>query len=257
MRVGAIALYLMYRIHLTKELADLTLEEWLQNEKWFDLKLLVDVNGGDNTKRLQHDSYAKKIKEVLKKLGLTCKKLLHLGRGVGAKMLDFFEEAKEEKRSMGQWSPDVVDNSYSSKLPMKPMRKLAGFHTSQPMYFNTRTVVEPPEELLRATPIGKFCYGAASFVDDAVRNAKKEGEHQTALNFLKFLCHMNKVFLQDTAAMVSLHPERASHRLYRDLDVLNSPAFKVSTDRVVPVTRTVEFLILVTVYAGIRRSYDQ
>ena len=45
-------------------------------------------------------------------------------------------------RKMGQWNPSVFDNSYSAKLPMGPMRKLAGFHGCQQMYVNIRTSVE-------------------------------------------------------------------------------------------------------------------
>ena len=55
--------------------------------------------------------------------------LVHLGRKLGAHMLDFLEEFKEDKQLMGQWSPDVVDNHYSTKLPMRPIRKLAGYTT--------------------------------------------------------------------------------------------------------------------------------
>ena len=228
--VGSVSLYLMYRINYTNELADMTLEDWLDNKKWFDIKFLSDVNGEDNTKQLQNDSYTKRIKIILKNLQLSCNKLLHLGRGLGAKILDFLEEGKEEKRSMGQWSPDVVDNSYSSKLPMGPMRKLAGYHGSTPMYYNTRTVVEPSQELLRSTPIGRFCYNVCSFVGEKALASKKVGEHLTALNFLKFLCEINKVFLQDAAAMIIADPEREKHRLYRDLEVLSLPEFQVSLE---------------------------
>jgi hypothetical protein len=65
---------------------------------------------------------------------------------------------------MGQWSPNVVDNSYSSKLPMRPMRKLAGYKSTNPMYFNTRTVVMPSEQLCRSTPMGRWCYDATTDV---------------------------------------------------------------------------------------------
>jgi Centromere DNA-binding protein complex CBF3 subunit, domain 2 len=227
--VGALSFYLMYRFLLTSEFANFTLDDWLDNSRWFDIKLLVDSNATDKTKRMQHDSYAKKIKKILKQLGLSCSKLLHLGRNLGAKLLDLLEEFKEEKRSMGQWSPDVVDNSYSSKLPMRPMRKLAGFNTTNPMYFNTRTAVMPTEELLRMTPIGQWCYEAADAVFECVQNAKKANQYQTALQFLKFCCYLNIVFLQDAAAILIQYPDRKSHPMYEAFDVLRSDQFQVST----------------------------
>ena len=55
---------------------------------------------------------------------------------------------------MGQWSLDIVDNHYSSKLPMRPIQKLAGYTTQQSLYYNLRSIVEPKESLLRQTPMG-------------------------------------------------------------------------------------------------------
>jgi Centromere DNA-binding protein complex CBF3 subunit, domain 2 len=157
---GALAFYLTIWFFLTKEFVDFTVGDWCENKKWFDVKLLVDVNGCNKTKKMQNDLYSDKVKDVLKGLGLACNKLLHLGRNLGAKILDLLEEFKEEKRQMGQWSPDVVDNSYSSKLPMRPIRKLAGYTSTTPMYYNKQTVVEPSEELLWMAPIGRWCYDA-------------------------------------------------------------------------------------------------
>lgn len=98
---------------------------------------MVDVHGPTTTtydKQMKNNSYSKKIKEVLKELGVPYNKLPHLGRNLGAKMLDLLEELKDEKRSMGQWAPDVVDNLYSSKLPMLPIESLLG---TQPSKFLT------------------------------------------------------------------------------------------------------------------------
>ena len=58
-------------------------------------------------------------------------------------MLDFLEEFKEDKQLMGQWSPDVVDNHYSTKLPMKPIRKVAGYITQQALYYDLRSIMDP------------------------------------------------------------------------------------------------------------------
>ncbi|KAG7364177.1 centromere DNA-binding like protein [Nitzschia inconspicua] len=43
--VGALAMYLQCRFHVTREFNDFTIEDWCTNSRWFDIKLLVDVDG--------------------------------------------------------------------------------------------------------------------------------------------------------------------------------------------------------------------
>jgi len=224
--IGALTFYLNLRFFVTNEFASFSLKDWCDNSKWFDTKLLVDVHGPTSySKQMKNDSYSKKIKEILKELGVPYNKLLHLGRNLGAKMLDLLEELKDEKRSMGQWAPDVIDNSYSSKLPMRPIRKLAGYTTQQVPYHNVRTVVEPSEALLRQTPMGSWCYDAYSDVCEATRSATGN-HHQTALQVLKFFCYINKVLVQDSAAMLILHPQRSRSPFFKVLPFLTSDEFQ-------------------------------
>jgi Centromere DNA-binding protein complex CBF3 subunit, domain 2 len=152
--IGAISFYLMYRFYVTKEFQDFTLEDWFDNEKWFDVKLLVDVNSSDKTKEISNDGYSKHIKRTLGKHRIVQEKLCHLGRKLGVKILDLLEEESPEIQRMGNWNPSMMDKSYSSKLPMGPIRKLAGYSGNSKMYFNTRTTVEPCDDLLALTPIG-------------------------------------------------------------------------------------------------------
>lgn len=105
----------MHGFALSFEFEDFTIADWCDNGKWFDIKLLVDVCSGEKTKKMQSDSHSDRIQTVLESLGLTANKPLHLGRNLGAKTLDPLKEWKEEKCSMGQWSPDVRDSSRSSK----------------------------------------------------------------------------------------------------------------------------------------------
>jgi len=139
--IGALSFYVMYRFHHTQEFAHLTVDDWLDNRKWFDVKLLADIHAPDKTKEMGSDSYGHHISSILHHLGLPVNKLLHLGSNVGARILDLLEEEDEAIRKMGQWNPSVYDTSYSSKLPMGPMRKLAGYVGNHQLYFNTRPVV--------------------------------------------------------------------------------------------------------------------
>ena len=133
------------------------------------------------------------------------------------------EEESEAIRRMGQWNPSIFDNSYSARLPLGPMRKLAGYHSSNKMYYNTRSTIEPDVSLLRSTPIGKWCYNAL----DGVLESSTEGDNQTAIHTLRFFCELNRIFIQDAAAMMVLHPERGDHPIFTDLAIFSTVEFKV------------------------------
>ena len=221
--IGALAFYLMFRFFCTGEFKEMSVDDWLDNSRWFDIKLLTDVNSNDNTSAMQSDGYGKAIERILKKLKLMTTKLLHLGRNVGSKILDLLEEESEAIRRMGQWNPSIFDNSYSSKLPMGPIRKLAGYHGNNKMYFNTRTNVQVPEELLRMTPIGEWVYDIMPKVME-----RAGSDHPTCLHVLNFFAKMNKIFLQDAAAMLVKCPDRAGHPIFDQLPLFVSPEFQVS-----------------------------
>jgi hypothetical protein len=202
---------------------DMTLEDWLDNATWFDIKFLVDINGSDYTQELTNDSYSTAIKKVLTRLNLPTNKLLHLGRNCGTKALDMNKVPGEDVRRMGQWNCSVYDNSYSSKIPMKAIRNLAGYNTTTGMYFNTRTTVMPPQALLNATPIGCWSYSML----DQLTAYDVNGKHPTAFKTLRFFCDLSVIYLQDAAAMILLHPERKSHPVF-DLPLFATTEFNVS-----------------------------
>jgi Centromere DNA-binding protein complex CBF3 subunit, domain 2 len=222
--IGAFAFYVQFRLFCTNEFADLTVNDWLDNSAWFDVKVLADISSNDFTKEMRNDSYEKHIKSVLTRLKLNMNKILHLGRNIGSRILELLEAEKSEINQMGQWSEGVQDQSYSAKLPMPAIRKLAGFVGKTRCYFNTRTAVDPPNELLLQTPIGKWVYAAY----EAVTETAEPGKHMTAISFLRFLIELNKIFLQDAAAMNALHEDRQSHALFRKMPCFLSQEFKVS-----------------------------
>jgi hypothetical protein len=138
-------------------------------------------------------------------------------------MLDLLEEESEEICQMGNWNPSIYDVSYSSKLPLPPIQKLVGYHSNQGFYWNIRTHVEPPEELLCATLMGKWVYNAYEGVCEADTN----GEHQTSTHVQKFFCYLNMVFLQDLAAFMVEQPDQQFHPLFEKLDVFKIKEFDV------------------------------
>jgi hypothetical protein len=107
---------------------------------------------------------------------------------------------------------------------MQPIRKLAVFTDANGMYYNPRTMVEVDESLLQLTPAGCWLFDA----HDAVANVNELGAGKfTAMNFLSFMMTLNRVFIQDAAAMLVLHPEKIDHPLFQ-LEVFWSVEFSVS-----------------------------
>jgi hypothetical protein len=129
---------------------------------------------------------------------------------VGGKILDLLEEESESIWQMGQWNPNKFDNSYSTKLPMGPTRKLVGYSLSVKFHYKARRTVDPPEKCLNATPLGGWVY--------------QDFQH-LALQVLDFFRDLNKIFLQDTAALVVKHPARGKHAVLYMLPVFDMPAF--------------------------------
>jgi hypothetical protein len=64
------------------------------------------------------------------------------------------EEESDAIQQLGNWNPSMQDSCYSTKLPMRPIWKLAGFVNANGMHYNPYMQVEVPEELARLAPIG-------------------------------------------------------------------------------------------------------
>jgi hypothetical protein len=208
---------LQYRFFATDESLDFTVEDWCNSIKWFDIKFLVDVSSGNITNMLKNDSYAQKLMEILSRLGLPVSILIHLGQNIGPKVLDCLEEESQDIERLGNWNHGIMNTTYSSKLPLKPIRAMAGY-PSKSFYYNSPTAVEPPDELLEASPMGRWLYKALKGVEERVL-ASNSSKHQTVWQVLNFFKDLNKFFLQDAAAMVALHEERGSHEIFQQLPV--------------------------------------
>ena len=85
--------------------------------------------------------------------------------------------------------------------------------------------MEPDDSLLQMTPMGSWCIDAFSSMLEISRNTVG-GNYQTLVHVLKFFCTLNKVFLQDSAVMLLLHPSRMEESpLFRSLWVFRSSLF--------------------------------
>ena len=137
-----------------------------------------------------------------------------------AERLSFRQQIVEDMKRMGNWNPSMFDNSHSSKVPMAPIKKLGG-HEGK-IHWVPRGEVQPCDELLRATPIGKWVYDACAGVIEA-----DDGAHVACIQALKFLMELKKFVAQDAAATMALHPERQHHPFCTEVDVFQSELFEV------------------------------
>jgi hypothetical protein len=145
----------------------------------------VDFKGFDNKKSLKNWSYAEVVNTVLDYLGTPALKLVRLGRNLGAKLLEMLEEEIGLIETLGNWNHSMQGSCYSTKLPMQPIPKLAGFMDTNGMYYNPRMVVEVEESLLQLTPVGCWLYDAHEVVNIAYQDGGA-GKF-TGMNFLSFM----------------------------------------------------------------------
>jgi hypothetical protein len=224
-------MYLAMRFANTKEFDSFTVGDWLENKKWFDIKLLVDAtrSDADHCKPMANNTYADAVKSTLRGLSIPSNHWVHIGRVLGPKILELLEEESDDIRRLGNWNPSIQESSYSIKLPLRPMRKLAGYTTANGMYFNARTTVIPSEELRKKTPFA-FAISILPQVKESLLDDEgaTDSTGQTALGFLKFMDECATIFLQDAAAMMIRKPERRDHPLFRRLDVFQTAEWDVS-----------------------------
>jgi hypothetical protein len=232
------AFYLAMRFFLTGEFDEnFDFEIFLDNKKWFDIKLLTDATRSSHddddvyskahSKPMANDTYAKGVKEVLGELGIASNHWLHLGRTIGPKILEVLEVEREDIKNLGNWSPSTQEASYSTKLPMRAVRAASGFVVADGMHYNPRTVVKGPEfeRLKKLTPLA-WAQKAVVFFDD--RFKKNIGDnHFTAYQFVKFMAQLNTIFLQDAAAMLVKYPERSACAMFQ-MPVFKSDDWPVS-----------------------------
>ena len=230
--VGALSFYLGIRFHLSNEFNTFTISDWTNNQKWFDIKLLVGDIGRANTlsdlcKAINNHSYAKAVKTVLKMLNIASNHWVHLGRGLGSKILELTETDREEIRVLGNWDPKMQDTVYSGKMPMPAIRNIAGYVIANGMYFNPRTMVNVSDELIQLTPFA-FVLKALPAMEIYL-NTEGSRPTYTAYNFLLTMKELAQVFVQDAAAMAVLHPNRVEgHPLFDHLHMFHSGLFIVS-----------------------------
>ena len=119
----------------------------------------------------------------------------------------------------GNWDPKTQEKRYSAKIPTKALRVMAGFLQDEG-HWNPRTMVEPPEDLLRM--IFPF------IEEELAKLVESDDNHVTAMATLKFWQYLRKVIIQDAAVMFLDHGNDRKHHVLWRLPVFKCDAFKVS-----------------------------
>lgn len=154
---------------------------------------------------------------MFKTLGVATNHTAHLGRILGPKKLEMLEFLTDEIRVLGNWEPKTQESTYSTKLPMKVLRAMAGFDESGGMHYNPRTDIEVPTELRMAV----FPWLADSEAKVLDHEKETNDLKPTARQFFKMLTILSSVVVQDVAAIMIKHPERCE-----DCLLMQEPLFK-------------------------------
>jgi hypothetical protein len=142
--MGAYTFYLAVRFHMTEEFSSVEDNFFCTNKNWFDVKLLVDCYANDYCKEMSNDSYTKFMKIILNEQQIPSNHVIHIGRVLGSADLELLENEKLGTLDMGNWtSADIYKKAYSIKMPIKLLRRAAGFVLVDGMLHNMRTTVEP------------------------------------------------------------------------------------------------------------------
>ena len=221
--IGALAMYLYIRFKMSDEIDSSF--DFFSNHKWYDIKLYTGGTIQKMFKGISTKGYGQAMGMVGNVLKVSSNHKTHLGRVLGPKVLEMQEFNQEEIRILGNWDPKVQETTYSTKLPMKAIRGMAGFEGAGGMHYNPRTAVPVPDELSRAVfPWVQDCHDHLAACELASSTLKP-----TAHQFLKHMGLMAEVLIQDVAAMKLKHPERCTdeYPFFKDDVIFNGSRFEV------------------------------
>ncbi|KAG7357624.1 centromere DNA-binding like protein [Nitzschia inconspicua] len=176
-------------------------------------------------------SYAKAIKKVCKSLGITTRHFVHIGRVLGNKELKIMEDDDNLRRTLGNWDPKQNEKAYSNKLPLKTIRRKAGFREAEGLHYNSRVAVIPPTSLTdKVFP----CLRDSFQVFTGLSVISPEDDKVAATRFLHFMKVLSEVVIQDATVIFVEHPNRIHHPLFSSVEVFQSNEFQSYVELMLP-----------------------
>ncbi|GAA5890114.1 hypothetical protein JCM5296_004773, partial [Sporobolomyces johnsonii] len=213
--VGALALYLFLRFHVSQETFpphETNFPSFTSSEEWFDIKLLLAHQGPLAT--IDYNTFLASVNDKLKKIGLASKAKTHIFRGSSSRMADLAGANKLDIRSAGRWNQEAIERCYLTGLARETLRAHAGFDPRGGGFFLRRDIAVPVELEKQVFPEADVWLRRHEVGDDV-------DVTMTAQGFLRLLIKLRRVLLQDAACIRSKWP---SHPVFSH-PVFSSPAF--------------------------------
>ena len=303
--IGALATYLVYRFQANTEfIPGHNFPDLRDNSSWFDIKLLVEL-GSDDCRQMDQQCFRRELSKVFKKLGIVSDHVTHWCRHTAPSHCEFKELSPDFVKqlgttsifvflvqsltaivlslfllyftTLGNWERDTQESRYSAKVPISAIRCMAGFEVADG-YWLPRGNVTIPEEV--ESLVWPWIDSAEDFVlgyvDDEGNQEDEDdlrrAEHPTAIEFLRMLKFLRKVFLQDMAAMIVLlqssndsrAEKRLSHDLFSRFPLFSAASFSEFTEtmrlhlqKVNDVNNEPSVALLDRFLPGINRRFDQ
>ena len=85
------------------------------------------------------------MKLVFKKLKILSTNSIHFGSGIGPIETEIKLMEPQYINNIGNWKPDTQDECYSSNMPTKIMKLMAGSSKNDKVHYNPRTLPKTPE----------------------------------------------------------------------------------------------------------------
>jgi len=212
--LGALALYLWYRLDVDGEWAD-ERPDFLDNHAWFFIKLLVSATTDERIEEMDIKAYADGMQKAMDAVGVYCAHRAHFGRKVMPIQLEMEEVRSDLIKNLGLWAQDVHEQHYSASMPMEAMRVAAGHKIQQGSVFVKREQKPrtPTHERLRS-----LIFPWLDFEKERVAEFNQRGERlnrkPTAAAFLALLDNLRDVLLQDLAVRMN-DPKSPPHQCFR------------------------------------------
>ena len=122
--VGALGFYLLYRFEKTLEFSPPP--DFTDNNQWFDWKLLVDLQAGQDhrySKRLSDKCYSQLMKTACQELNIPTHHFVHIGRILGHCEGEENDDSQEDLQILCNWDPTTQSKFYSKQMPIKGIQE--------------------------------------------------------------------------------------------------------------------------------------
>jgi hypothetical protein len=195
--MGALAQYLYWRWHVSGEQPPC----FKDRRSWYKIKVLA---GRDKEEQLSYATQYEEVWRAFSLAGINSTQKVHVMRGCGAREQELHGVSEAQIQRAGKWDQSAMANAYLTGLPLKFLRKAAGFSLAEGSYHLPRAAYLPPIPLQRQV-WPWLEHWEARFQKRAQRKRWREGgldaDDVAGDGFIQLLKHLRVVLLQDLAML--------------------------------------------------------